>query len=110
MRSAHTSSPPRPPASPAHAPAGAPSTATRAAPATTAGSRVHVSVVREYRRARPDGSCDEYPFASTRQGGAGASHRQRPQGRTGHRGRSLRRLQHHRAGPEGDAYWVTVAP
>ena len=67
-------------------------------------------MVREFIRLRPDGSCDEYPFASTDQGGAGASaanvqlRQNRIQGGLiGGFYRSQRIL-------TNDAFWVTTRP
>ena len=60
--------------------------------------------------ARPDGSCDEYPFASTNEGGARAS-RANVNLRQNQRGGALLGGFYKRQRVlTGDAFWVFAAP
>ncbi len=68
------------------------------------------SLVRRFRRARPDGSCDEYPFASSAQGGSGSSVANVAQRENSSQGGQLGGFYDRERILLNDAYWVAVAP
>jgi hypothetical protein len=68
------------------------------------------SLVRRYRRERPGGSCDEYPFASSAQGGSGSSVANVPQRENSSQGGQLGVFYDRERILLNDAYWVAVTP
>ena len=63
-----------------------------------------------YRRARPEGSCDEYPFASAIQGGAGSSTANVPRSENNAQGGFISTFYRTQRVLDGDSYWVTTSP
>jgi len=68
------------------------------------------AVVKRFRRARPDGSCDEYPFASTEEGGAGASIANVPAAAQRVQGGLMSGFYSSQRMLDGDAFHVAVVP
>jgi Deoxyribonuclease NucA/NucB len=62
------------------------------------------------RRARPDGSCDEYPFASTDEGGAGASIANVPVAEQHTQGGLMSGFYSSQRMLDGDSFHVAVVP
>ena len=67
-------------------------------------------LVRAFRRQRPDGSCDEYPFASSLQGGSGSSVANVAQRENYSQGGQLGVFYDRERILANDAYWVAIAP
>jgi hypothetical protein len=68
------------------------------------------AVVKRFRQQRPGGSCDEYPFASTDEGGAGASIANVPIGEQGIQGTLMSGFYSSQRMLDGDAFHVAVLP
>lgn len=86
---------------------------TRVSQAAAAKNRSQVcprSLVRRYRRLRPDGSCDEYPFASTQQGGRGASTANVAAREQNIQGGIISSFYSGQRVLTGDSFWVAVTP
>jgi hypothetical protein len=94
---------------------GAPGTAplTRTARANVAANRraaCPAAIRRAFRRQRPDGSCDEYPFASTSQGGPGASRANVGVRQNSIQGGLTSAFYRTQRVLTNDAFWVTTTP
>jgi len=68
------------------------------------------AVVKRFRRARPGGSCDEYPFASTSEGGGGASIANVPAAEQRSQGGLMSGFYSSQRMLDGDAFRVAVGP